>query len=111
MSTSSVTHTATILYEFASKQGQVAVVKLDPPLAGHEFVVSSAVDLDFGLTSMFPDMSTCETYLFPADPAEVGKKSRKIDHLVSDWGELPGSVKDVKDHRAALAEAGYEVRP
>jgi hypothetical protein len=40
-----------------------------------------------------------ETYIFGAD----------ADGNVTNWGELPGSVKDCTDHAEALAGAGYTI--
>ena len=42
---------------------------------------------------------SCETYLFGAS----------ADGDVEDYMELDGSLKSVKDHDAALTDAGYEV--
>lgn len=100
-----MTATATILYEFTTDiGGSVAVVSVDPPLAGHEFVVSSAIDL--------PPLGgrvECETYIFAADADAVAARERSMDSLVSDWCELPGSVKGLKDHDYVLGRVGYAV--
>ena len=66
--------------------GEGRVYELTPPLDGHKYVWVSAV--------VAP-----ETFIFPSN--------RRGD--VSDWGELPGSIKGVLDHEAALKEAGYTV--
>lgn len=67
-----------------------AVYQMDPPLAGHRFVVASAaVTLDHGP----------ETYLFGAD----------ADGNVVDGGELEGSTIGVMDHEMAFANAGYKM--
>lgn len=76
--------------------GHAALYKLDPPLLDddggtREFVVVSAAILPFS--------GEGETYIFPATP----------DGKVSDWGELPGSMRGTLDHADALEGAGYEI--
>lgn len=85
-------------------RGHQALYELVPPLANsewdndaedfierlHRFVVVSAADVPY---------SGPETYLFPAD--ETGE--------ITSYGELPGSLRGVLDHDAALARAGYTV--
>lgn len=75
--------------------GNAALYRCTPPLPGwdddkHELVIASGVDNAFAH----------ECYLFPG-----GK-----DGKVSDWGELPGSIKGTTDHAQAFADAGYEVQ-
>ena len=70
--------------------GEGRVYELTPPLDGHKYVWVSAV------VAMF---SGPETFIFASN--------RRGD--VSDWEELPGSIKGVLDHEAALKEAGYTV--
>lgn len=64
--------------------------RMDPPLDGHEFVISSAV------VAMF---TGAETYIFAASE----------DGEVTDWLELPGSFQGGLDHDTAIMRAGYEI--
>lgn len=103
-------NTATLVKEgLEGFRGEVNLYRLDPPLEGHEYVIVSAVELPDLALSMdsllnavggYP-IATEETYIFGSD--SEGK--------VVDWSELPGSIKDTKDHAEALREAGYEVAP
>ena len=81
--------------------GHASLYRMVPPLKGysrddddeapaHEYVVASAVANGW----------VHETYLLPAD----------ADGKVTDWGELPGSVKGTTDHHDALSGAGYDGR-
>lgn len=63
--------------------------ELSEPLDGHSIVVTSAAEV----------CGTWETYIFPATR----------DGAVTDWLELPGSMRGTKDHLEALYNAGYEV--
>ena len=77
--------------------------ELDPPLEefsflseereSHQYVIVSAANHGEGILRVH------ETYIFPADK----------DGEITDWGELPGSIKGTTDHEEALQEAGYEV--
>lgn len=93
-------NTATKIRKMADWRGDAALYRVDPPMAGAEYVVVSAIDT--GLR--FPDPITpramqIETYIFAAD--ETGEPS--------DYQELPGSLKGTLDHADALRAAGYEV--
>lgn len=66
--------------------------RLDPPLCGHEYVRASALAAAF-------DTGRPETLIFPSD--ETGE--------VTDFGELPGSLRGVCDPDEAIRNAGYEV--
>lgn len=65
--------------------------RLDPPLNGHEFVVSSAETVS---------CSGPETYLFGAD----------ADGNITDWSELEGSYRGGLDCEQAIRNAGYEIQ-
>lgn len=84
-----MTNTATALSDINSRQ---VTWKCDPPLEGHEYVVSSH-SLAHVLHIVPP-----ETYIFPADK----------DGNITSWGELEGSFKGDWDHVQALKNAGYE---
>jgi len=88
--------TATKVKDLDGFTGSAALYKLSEPIAsygepenGYEYVVVSAVDNAYAT----------ETYIFGS--SESGR--------VSDWTELPGSVRGVYDHTVALNHAGYEV--
>jgi hypothetical protein len=77
-------------------RGDAALYRLDPPMEGrggaaNEYVVVSAVD------EQVYSIRVRETYIFAADK----------DGKVTDWIELPGSLKDTTSHTEALAAAGY----
>lgn len=89
----------------ANYRGDARLYKLSAPLAFEdyngdtgetetkhtEYVLVSRADVMF---------SGPETYMFPAD--ETGK--------VTDWGELPGSMRGNVSHEQVLLNAGYEMR-
>jgi len=88
--------TATKVRDLDGFAGDAALYKLSEPLASYsepensyEYVVVSAVNSTWAM----------ETYIFGS--SETGR--------VSDWAELPGSVRGVYDHTVALNHAGYEV--
>lgn len=88
--------TAIKVKDVSGYTGSAALYKLSEPLASYdepensyEYVVVSAVDNQWAT----------ETYIFGS--SESGR--------VSDWAELPGSVRGVYDHTVALNHAGYEV--
>jgi len=88
--------TATKIRDIEGRR-QKALYSLDPPLDdGTEFVLVSAVDLDFAGIESF-GYRTSETMVFPADG----------DGEVTNWGEL-GFV-PYKSHAAALDDMGYTV--
>jgi len=64
--------------------------EMKPPHKGHRYVVASAVIAPF---------SGAETYLFPAD----------AQGEITDWDELPGSIRGTLEHGDAIEAAGYEV--
>jgi len=70
--------------------GDAELYRMDPPLNGYEYVVSSAA------MAMFTGP---ETYLFGAD--ENGE--------VLDWMELDGSIRGVYDPEGAIETAGYVI--
>lgn len=92
-----MTGTATFIKQ-VNGTGDGKVFRLDPPLADYdganptEYVWVSAVTLP-GF------VGGTETYIFASN--ENGE--------VTDWLELPGSMKDTLDHAEALRAAGYEV--
>lgn len=89
--------TATFIKDLDGWRGHASLYRMEPPHEGHEFVIASAVDLIIdGYVMPGP---SCETYLFGAN----------ADGEVEDYMELDGSLKSVKDHDAALIDAGYEV--
>lgn len=84
-------------------RGDAAVYKLDPPFTHTpwggseqtlEFVVVSAVDLDYAGFGV--GLRTSETMIFPSDGSSV-----------TDWGEL--AMVEHKSHADALLDLGYEV--
>lgn len=98
--------TATLIQDnLPGYKGHAALFKLSPPMEGHadwddngnktipthEFVVLSA-------TIAF-DHGSAETFIFPAD-----KKGK-----VTNWGELPGSMRGTLDHDYILWRKGYQV--
>lgn len=82
--------TATKVRDLENFTGKAALYKLSDRLEGFDYVVVSAVLAPY----------THETYIFGAD--ENGE--------VLEWGELPGSERDVYSHEKALNNAGYEVK-
>jgi hypothetical protein len=83
-----MSNTATLVRRLGgSYSGDARLYRLDPPFAGHRYVIASAVT-EF----------VVETLVFPAD--ESGE--------VTDWGDIAG-VRGETDHAAALADLGYEV--
>lgn len=70
-------------------RGDALLFELDPPYYSNKYVVSSAIDNELGM----------ETYLFAAD--EEGN--------ITNWLELPGSVRYVYDPYKPLRDAGYQV--
>ena len=89
----------------AEQSGQTVILwKLDPIKDGLEYVITSAVDLTNPLIGMFDmvlgaEMASQETYIFAADK----------DGKVTDWMDLPGSTKHIKDHEQAIRNAGWKV--
>lgn len=83
--------TATYIKNLSGWAGSAALYQLDPPLEGHGFVAVSSVDNNWAQ----------ETYIFPASSSGE----------VSDFGELPGSIRGDYTHADALREAGYEIKP
>lgn len=92
--------TATFVRKLTGWRGDAALYRMDPPHEGSEYVIASAVDLNYGdsVPATFA-LASCETYLFPADE----------DGDVVEYTEMDGSLKGVKDHEDALNAAGYEV--
>lgn len=70
-------------------RGDAILFELDPPYYSNKYVVSSAIDNGFGV----------ETYLFAAD--EEGN--------ITNWLELPGSVRLIYNPYHPLIELDYEV--
>lgn len=68
----------------------MALYKLSDRLKGFDYVVVSAVLAPY----------VHETYIFGSDK----------NGEVLEWGELPGSERDVYSHKKALNNAGYEVK-
>ena len=81
--------TATKVKDLENSKAMQALYKLSDRLKGFDYVVVSAVLAPY----------VHETYIFGAD--ENGD--------VLDWGELPGSIRDVYSHEKALNNAGYEM--
>ena len=120
MKIDTVTKTATpIAHRQKSKHNgdEQVMYRCDPPYCGNEYIVSSAITLGTEMQSidqafrmlgqtmgMDPgdprmDHRTEETYLFACD--EDGK--------IQDYGQLPGSLKDVRDVEEPLKRAGYHI--
>jgi hypothetical protein len=72
-------------------RGDARHYRTDPPLDGHEYVIVSAVVVEYGYGP--------ETYIFPATATGT----------VADWGELSGSYRGGMDHAEALRGAGYVI--
>ncbi|RII41909.1 hypothetical protein DWB68_10305 [Galactobacter valiniphilus] len=81
--------TATELRKLTGYNGDTRLYRMTPPYHGNKHVIVSAA-VAYG---------NPETYLFPADASGE----------VTDWTELPGSLKGHLDHTAALEAAGYQV--
>lgn len=79
-------------------RGDAQVYECTPALGGYNYVLVSAIDLQYGC--VIPGAPDCETFIFPWDIHE---------DKVKDFGELNGSITGEKDHAKALAEAGYEI--
>lgn len=78
------------------------VFRLDPPLSRFDDTVEETVIIDTVVVSAIReafDTGLPETYIFPAD--EEGN--------VVDWGELPGSARNVHDVEGVLNKLGYTV--
>lgn len=67
------------------------VYRLSPSLDGHEYVKVSAV--------VALDTRQPETFIFPCTPE--GK--------ITDFGELPGSMRGTLNHQETLTNAGYAI--
>ena len=85
---------ATKIKELTDFQGHAALYQLSEPLEdydgdSHEWVIVSSANN--------PIYGGCETYIFPANS----------EGLVLDFGEMPGSTRDVYHHATALENAGY----
>lgn len=103
------TATATILYEFDSGRGQVAVARLDPPLRSDEWDDTARLHPYVAVSAVVAPFTGPETYIFPARADAVARRSKVIDKLVTDSGELDGSFRGGLDPDEALRRAGYEV--
>ena len=95
--------------DYTKGRGDAAVYKLTPPYVEtpwsidgdaatvqHEFVMVSAIDLDYGGFGSGLGLRESETMIFPSDGEGV-----------SSWGEL--CMVERKSHADALEELGYEV--
>lgn len=87
--------TATKVRDLTGFRGNAALYKLDPPHSSGEWVIASAVDLDFG-GFIVSDYRTSETMVFPATE----------DGEIADWGEIGFAAH--KSHADALSDRGYE---
>jgi hypothetical protein len=76
--------------ELTQAKGDQRLYHLDPPLDGHEYVVSSAIVVPY---------SGPETYVFPANS----------DGAITNWTELSCSARGELDPEAAIRRAGYEI--
>jgi hypothetical protein len=79
-------------------RGDAQVYEVTPALDGHNYVLVSAIDLEYA--GSWPGAHKCETFIFPYD-MHADK--------VKDFGELDGSESGIKDHAKVLANAGYEI--
>lgn len=75
-------------------EGRQRLFKLDPPLDGNKFVVSSICNADCAAIQGY-----WETYLFAAD----------ADGCITIWCELPGSQKRCRELNKPLEDLGYEI--
>ena len=91
-----MTKTATLIQDnLPDFNGHAALYRCEPPLQDydenkHEYVVVSAVH----------DSCIYETYIFPSD----------ITGAVTDWLELPGSMKNTVSHEYVLTNLDYIVK-
>jgi hypothetical protein len=69
--------------------GRANLYKMVPEYYGNKYIIASAVNCGI----------VCETYLFPAN--YLGN--------VIDWGELPGSVKNMVFIEKVIKDIGYEI--
>lgn len=88
--------TATKVRSLTGFRGDAALYKLDPPHASGEWVIVSAVDLDFG-GFIVAEHRTSETMVFPATE----------DGEIADWCEIGFAPK--KSHADALSDMDYEL--
>lgn len=65
--------------------------KAEPPLDGHEYVITSAMDVEY---------SGPETYVFASD--KHGE--------ITDWCELRGSFRGELNHKKCFANIGYCIK-
>ena len=114
--------TATFVKEVnPTARGKQQLYRLDPPLAGFEYVVVSAIGpytppiVDPGIKATialigvignslgaefdYGDVAQ-ETFIFGADS----------DGVITEWRELPGSYQGGHSHIQALIRAGYTVK-
>ena len=111
--------TATVVKVLGSKPGARQVIyRCNPPLEGHEYVMSSA--RDFGEMPK-PDYAgvidqLCGTLAVMQDKEDKYNQLTETfvfasnkDCEVEDWGELECSVAGVFDCNAPLEKAGYTV--
>ena len=82
--------TATKVKDLENPKAMQSLYRLSDRLRGFDYVVVSAVLAPY----------VHETYIFGSDK----------NGEVLDWGELPGSERDVYSHEKALNNAGYEVK-
>ena len=82
--------TATKVKDLENPKAMQALYRLSDRLKGFDYVVVSAV----------VNPLCHETYIFGSD--KHGE--------VLEWGELPGSERDVYNHETVLNNAGYEVK-
>lgn len=88
--------TATWVKDVSGYAGMAALYKLSEPLASYDEPENS---YEYVVVSAVHNRWATETYIFGS--SESGR--------VSDWLELPGSVRGVYDLTVALNHAGYEV--
>jgi hypothetical protein len=82
--------TATKVKDLENPKAMQSLYRLSDRLRGFDYVVVSAVLAPY----------VHETYIFGSDK----------NGEVLDWGELPGSERDVYSHEKALNNVGYEVK-
>lgn len=86
---------ATLVKRLTGNRGDQHLWRCKPPMKNYE-----GKEYEYVITSAAVAMFTGpETYIFPSDK----------NGEVTDWGELPGSMRGVMDGNAAIRSAGYTV--
>jgi hypothetical protein len=71
--------------------GRQVLWKAEPPLEGHEYIITSESNVMF---------TGAETYIFASDK----------DGNITDWCELPGSYRGELNHKKCFSNIGYNIK-